>query len=287
MNNMRINRIAAPWPETPTVVSILSGKGGVGKSIISFNLAAMMAGDGQRALLIDNDRHFGNQHILCNVSAKYSLADLAAGTAQAGQIIIPVSNNLDLIASPAAVGTGNQVENQAYDKMFQNMRMTFAPYDFIFLDTSSGDVDLILSAAKVSDLSLLIMNPELTSISDTYGLFKYLLKSKCGATAQLLINRVQNAGESEFIYEKFSTVTERFLRQPILLAGHLLEDKRLIESVARQKSVFEIDQNCPSMEGFLQLRGLLTKIKSNGLMVDEFTNPEIINQSRTSADKKE
>lgn len=271
----------------PTLVSFLSGKGGVGKSTIAFNLGATLAHGGQRTLLVDSDWHFGNLHILCNVVPQLTLADIMANPSLANQAAVPVYENLNLIASPSAGDLEIEFNKHNYVDWISHIRVLFAPYDFILLDTPSGLVDLIALVGNASDINLLILNPELTSISDAYGLFKYLVKSNNDVTAQLLINRVQNAVESDFICQKLSILTERFLNKIPFYAGYLPEDKRLIESVALQRPVFKIDENCLSVECFLRLRGLLMKIKSGEALPEEINNIGIINHSRTSADTKE
>ncbi len=290
MKNNRINipkLMETDRGKTPTIVSFLSGKGGVGKTTIAFNLGAALANSGQKTLLVDSDWHFGNLHILCNVAPEFTLADIMANPSFADQAIIPIYENLGLIASPSAGASEIEFNKRDYINWLSRIRALFAPYDFVLLDTPSGLVDLIALAGNASDINLLILNPELTAISDAYGLFKYLVKFNDDITAQLLINRVQNAGESDYIYQKFSVLTERFLDKVPFYAGYLPEDKKLIESIALQRPAFKIDDNCPSVESFLQLRGLLMKIRSGGLMPEEINNSGIINHSRTSADTKE
>jgi flagellar biosynthesis protein FlhG len=271
----------------PLLASFLSGKGGVGKSIIAYNLAVLSAEAERRTLIIDCDWHFGNQHILANARPEYTLADIISAAVPVGRAIMPIWKNLDLIASPSAGDAEVEFSPRDYAAFLSRARESFASYQYIFIDAPSNLVELIALAANACDVNMIVLVPELTSISDAYGLYKYLIRKNRRIAAQLLINRVQNAAEAEYIYGKLSVLTERFLRKVPFYAGYLLEDKRLMESASLQKPLIKIDQNSPALEGFLHISERLIGTEDAGGLSQEKVGKETINHSRILADTKE
>ena len=245
----------------PTVVSIISGKGGVGKSVLGFNLAAVTANAGYKSLIIDCDWNFGDQHILANIVPEMTLADVVGNENLTYEATVHVSENLHLIASPASGRSGVEFSRNRLAGLLEQIRGWFGEYRFIILDTPSGNLDIIRPTSLVSDLNLIVINPELTSIADGYGLFKYLMKSKSDIPACIFINRVDCETDYEYVYQKFTLMAGRFLGRVPLDGGYLLDDRHLVDSVAKQKSI--VDSN-PDSSAVRQLNRLCKIITSFG-----------------------
>ncbi len=287
-NRLRIfGEASADQDNKPFVVSVISGKGGVGKSTVIYNLATVMAQAGSDCLVIDADWYFGNQHILGNFVPRLTLSDVIENHDYSQEAIIAVQPHLFFIASPSVSGEEIEFNDAKFARFLAEMRELYASFDFIFIDTPSGMVNLLNLAANASDINLIVLNPELTSISDAYGLFKYLTRSNRKIPVHLLLNRVQNNSEASFIYQKLSALSERFLGHYPNNAGYLLEDKAIIEAVARQKSLFEMDPNGPAMERFLYLCNLLWKEKTGVDRFEETKQAAKINTPMVLADIKE
>lgn len=268
----------------PWLVSLLSGKGGVGKSIIAFNLAALMARKGNKTLIIDADWHFGNQHLLANAIPGNNLIDIIDHDSMAASAVVEVGENLHLLASPS-VGTGDiDFEPQAFARLMANIRSLFSTYDFIIIDTPSGLMDLLILVANSSDTNLIVLNPELTSIADAYGLFKYLIKSNNRIIVHLLINRAGTREEYKYIYRKLSIMADRFLGKMPLDGGYLLEDKYVIESVAAQKAIIESAPETDFIQQLSSLGELLISEKVGSCRLQGTNQNEDMNSPRIFAD---
>ncbi len=290
MPNNRLTDFPGLFSESnrkPLVVSFLSGKGGVGKSISAYNLAVVTAQTGAECLVIDADWYFGNQHILGNFIPRFTLADIIADRNIVASAAVMVQPHLSFIASPSVGAQENAFDESSFARLLADIPEIFASYDFIFIDTPSGLVNLITLAANAADLNLIVLNPELTSIADAYGLFKYLVRSNRKISVHLLINRVQNYSEAAFIYQKLTALSETFLGRLPFDAGYLLEDKSIIESIAGQKSLFEIDPKGPGTERFLYLRNRLWKEKTGYEEPEATKQATKINTPKVLADIKE
>jgi flagellar biosynthesis protein FlhG len=290
---MKINRLAdyyrdgIPGQKKPHMVSLLSGKGGVGKSTVAFNLAAVLAEADEKCLLIDTDWYFGNQHILANITPRGTLLDCIGNRNDTKEAITEVNPNLHLIASPSCAVDPQEFEAGSFAHFIADTHALFHNYDFIIIDTPSGLIDLIRLAACTSDTNIIVVNPELTSIADSYGLFKYLAKCNKNIAVHLLINRVTNSNDHEYIYQKLAVTAERFLGILPYDGGYLLADDAIVSSVAQQKPLIGMAPASPAMDGLLFLRNLLRYERGHGVEFNRINLTENINSQKILADIKE
>jgi len=289
MNLNRINNLSGSdntCRPKPTIVSIFSGKGGVGKSIIAFNLAAVCASCGSRTVLIDCDWYFGSLHVLANVVPGISFKDFLRDTAFEQKAVTEVRPNLDLIASPSIMEEKNIPDLKILADFCRNLRRYFADYEFVIIDSSSGIPEILSLLADKSDFNLIIINPEKTSIAAGYGLFSYLVKSCPSLFAHLLINRGESGTDCEYIYRKFSLMTGKFLDKVPLYAGYLLDDKYVIDSVSSQIPLIEKYPESSSAVQLVKLFSLLTKNMGQEPANLKKSNVSNINFKATLADIK-
>jgi len=264
MEQDQINILNRPFSEKPIVVSVLSGKGGVGKSVIAFNLAASAAYLGKQSLILDCDYCFGNIHILANSLPELTLSDVINDENLLREAIVPANDGLHFIASPSSPGPEVQFNQQKLERFLRRVKSLFADYEFIVIDTPTSQLEIINLSASVSDVNLIIVNPELTSIADGYGLFKYLTASGDNNPACLFVNRVKDGTDYEYVYQKFSALCECFLKKVPLDGGYLIDDKTVIDSVEHQKSLIENAPDSVPTEQLLKLCKFLTDGMLNG-----------------------
>jgi flagellar biosynthesis protein FlhG len=271
----------------PMVVSVISGKGGVGKSVLVYNLAAVMAASGFKSLIIDCDWNFGDQHILANVMPELTMADIVQNENLTHEATIHVGERLHLIASPASGRSGVEFSRNRLARLLEEIRGWFGEYHFIILDTPSGHLDIIRPTSLVSDLNLIVINPELTSIADGYGLFKFLVKSKNDIPACIFINRVDCESDYEYVYQKFAFLAGRFLGRVPLNGGYLLDDRHIIESVANQRAVVESTPDSSVVKQLNRLCKVLTSLGPPRSKRKEIKSMSSINSTKALADIRE
>jgi len=271
----------------PGIVSFISGKGGVGKSILAFNTGAVLASQGRRTLIVDCDYSFGNIHILGNVIPEMTLTDVIRDKNNFDRATVALSDNYSLLASPAAAGSYHELDNLRFRRFMGQLKSLAAGYDYVILDTTSGHLEIIKLAASHSETNLIIINPELTSIADGYGLFKFLIGSKFDFSAHIFLNNIEGESEYEFFYQKFAVMAGKFLGHVPLSAGYLFSDRHVIESVSKQSSLVEIFPDSPAVSQLTSLCKIITANSISGGGVKTIRSEDNINSSKALADIKE
>ncbi|MCP4705758.1 MAG: MinD/ParA family protein [candidate division Zixibacteria bacterium] len=267
--------------DEPSLMSIISGKGGAGKSVIAYNLADSLAVQGIRTLLVDADWNFGNLHILANLIPKTSLYDITEGRLPAVEAATKLKSNLDLIIAPSAIQTGIEFNVNRFARFIENIRNDFRSYDLVLFDTPTGQLELLKIISAASDLNLFVINPELTSIANNFGLLKLLIKSNNQLNSHIFVNRADSGKDSEYIYRKLAALAGRYLKNVPFYAGYLYVHQSLIESSERQKTLREADPESPLNDQFSTLcnfvtEELLERPKNNQTKASTSINSEII-----------
>ncbi len=222
------------------LLSILSGKGGVGKSVIAFNLADCLHRQSSNVLLVDASLGGGNLHILANVPISYGVAQYADGTLSLAEAITTIRDGFDLLAA------SDNTDKQSAERFVQRLRIDAESYDVVIIDHGSGQSDRSTQLAHGSDVNLLVLVPELTSIADTYGLFKHLSKTRRQRDCRLVINRAQSEDEATYIESKFMAMTERFLGVAPTYLGFIPEDTAVRGAVASQMAISQKSPDAPA-----------------------------------------
>ena len=222
------------------IISVISGKGGVGKSVLTMNLAERLAARGARVLTVDADLTGANQHILANVMCDFGLAEYTAGSLSLREAVTPAGDRLDLLASASVAPAFDPADSLAAARFVERLRTDTAAYDYVMIDHSSGVSKAATVLAHASDLNIMVLVPELTSIADCFGLYKHLLTVNQSLECGLLINRAESIGEADFIHKKYGAMTERFVGRAPSYLGYLLEDSLFRKAVAGQLSVAQL-----------------------------------------------
>lgn len=225
----------------PVLISVLSGKGGVGKSVLAFNFAERMASRGNRVLLVDGDLTGGSLPVLANVDADSGLERYLAHSSPLVDAVVNVRDHLDLLGRSTIEPLPDMARLDQQADFVRRLRIEAAGYERIVIDQSSGVTDFATIVAGASDINLLVLVPELTSISDCYGLFKHLRNVCPDVDCHLLLNRTESDEESDDVFSRFAAMTEQFLGASPTLAGALPEEPLVKRAVALQRALVEVD----------------------------------------------
>lgn len=239
MMNNRLDNLAGsvPGPRRTRFLAVTSGKGGVGKSVIAFNLADYLSAS-TRVLLVDADFHAGNLHLLANVvpTAGWQGTDFAGG---GHPVITRINDRLDLLASAGADGQ-TLPDVQTLTVFLKHLRAQAPAYDFVMFDTSTGILPQTASILLSMDEVILVTTPELTALSNSYALYKVLAGKKVRPAIALLVNHEDRSDQLAYIKDKFDAITGQFLGHTPGFLGGVGHDRVMVEAVAGQTSLRRI-----------------------------------------------
>jgi flagellar biosynthesis protein FlhG len=239
------------------MVSVVSGKGGVGKSVLALNLAERAAALGLHTLAVDLSLAAGNLHLMTNSVPRRGIEQYLAGTAILSQSTTPLSPTCDLLLRT------NPGPLTAFDNTLSpaagcgRLRHDASEYDLVIVDHGSGMSTVSTTIARHSDISLLIVVPELTSIADGYGLFKYLIEQNRQSDCRLVINRAKSATDADYLAERFVEMTAKFLRVSPRLAGWIGDDSLISESINAQRPLSAMSRQSVVVEQVSRLSQVL------------------------------
>jgi flagellar biosynthesis protein FlhG len=224
----------------PLVLVIGSGKGGVGKSVLSILFGAIAARAGRRVLLCDGDYNLANLHVLLGVRPGSRIDELLLGTVEPDTLLRPIQDRLWLL--PGASGGESLQALEALDRarLHQRLTSTFAGFDVVIIDAGAG-VDSVLRATTIGASRLvLITSPEPAALTDAYAVLKLVHLRASTLPVDVLVNQCQGDMEGRIAFDKLAIAAERFLRRGIRFLAAVGEDSTIRAAVREPASCLAI-----------------------------------------------
>lgn len=243
-----LRRMAKPHPIR--VITIASGKGGVGKTNVSVNLALALASQGKDVTILDADLGLANIDVLLGLHSDKNLSNVMNGECELEEILIDGPSGIKVI--PASSGVKNMAElNPAQHAGLVNAFSELSHnIDVLLVDTAAGISDSVVSFARAAQEVLIVVCDEPASITDAYALIKLLNKEQGIFRFHILANMVSGPQQGREVYDKLSKVSERFLDVALDYFGHVPFDEHLQKAIKRQKAVVEAFPRSRSAQAF-------------------------------------
>lgn len=217
------------------VLAITSGKGGVGKTNFTVNLALALQKVGKKTLIFDADLGMANIDVVLGVVPSYTLTHVIKRQKKLADIILDGPKGVKVL--PGSSGSlelsllsGQQIENIV--SQWRNLEESF---DFILIDTGAGIHQDVLNFLQAADDIIILLTPEPPSITDSYGLIKVLSKRQIQSSLYLVVNQVTGKEEGEKIFRRVSNVVQEFLGLQVKLLGLIPYDEKVSAAVKLQR----------------------------------------------------
>ncbi|QGG56642.1 MinD/ParA family protein [Paenibacillus sp. B01] len=225
---------AAEPPRSTRILTVASGKGGVGKSNFSLNFALSLQKLGQKVLVFDADIGMANLDVLMGVSAPYSLYHLFRGERPIRDIIQLGPGGIHFIAGGSGFRELLHLSEEQLQQADREIERLQGEYDFILFDTGAGLSKEAERFIGASHESIVVTTPEPTSITDAYALVKMVSHSRPDASFRLLVNRAADEREGRHTAEKMDLAAQRFLDIRLPFLGSVADDPHVGKAVRRQ-----------------------------------------------------
>lgn len=217
----------------PTIITIASGKGGVGKSNIVVNTAISLSKKGKRVMILDADIGMSNIDILLDIKIKDTIISVINGLKKIDDIMVESKYGVSVISGGSAINHIEDFTNTQRERFIDAIG-SIRNIDYLIIDTGAGLNKTLLSFISCSNEFILITTPEPTSITDAYSLLKATSNQSVKNRASIVINRASNIQEVKNTFEKIKKVSDKFLSIELSLKGYLIEDKRISQCVKKQ-----------------------------------------------------
>ncbi|MGE5653965.1 MAG: MinD/ParA family protein, partial [Bacillota bacterium] len=215
-----------------------SGKGGVGKTNLTANLALALAQAGHRIVLLDADLGLANVDVLLGLVPQHTLRDVIDGRMQIVEILTAGPLGISIIAGGSGITELADLSEQHVASFIQGLEALDDLCDFILIDTGAGIGKAVLGFVLAAHEVVVVTTPEPTSITDAYATIKAICNRKPGAAIRLVINRAANLNDAQQAYEKIRLAAERFLGASIPLLGSVPDDPAIAKAVMAQQPFF-------------------------------------------------
>lgn len=223
------------------VIAVTSGKGGVGKTSFSVNLAIQFSKKGKRVVIIDADFGLSNVEIMLGIRPEYNMADLIYNDKNIDDIITKGPLDIGFISGGSGVQDMVNLDKEQIRVMISKLVRLDTLADVIIIDTGAGISDTVLEFVLSSPEVVIVATPEPTSITDAYSLLKTVNRNKdftaVDKKIQIVSNRVGSKEEGKEIYEKLNMVSTKFLNIQMEYLGAIMQDSNASKAVIEQKPV--------------------------------------------------
>jgi flagellar biosynthesis protein FlhG len=258
---------AAPSTETgrgrrARILAVTSGKGGVGKTFVSANLAAALARQGRKVLVLDADLGLANLDVVLNLHPKVTLHDVFTGRVPLEQAVLAAPGGFAVLLAGSGLVEYSRLTPDVREKLLQIIDTLAPRYDHIVLDTGAGISDVVLFAVSLADEVLVVATPEPTSLTDAYATVKVLAQQQQRRHVRLVVNQCTRAHEGRTIRGQLQQVVDRFV-VPLLpgpeasckleLLGEVPIDSAVREAVQRRELLVEALPGAPASQAVAAL----------------------------------
>lgn len=217
------------------IISVTSGKGGVGKTNFTINFALALVALGQRVIVLDADLGLANIDVILGINPKYNLYHVLKGEKNIRDILVQGPMGLQIIAGGSGIQEMANLRRRQVEKFIGNLEEIEGLADILIIDTAAGLSRNVISFVLAADEVIVITTPEPTAITDAYGLVKVMTSKKKHGAVHLVVNQVEDAQEADITASKLSIVAEKFLKLNIGHLGFILRDPAVSKAVKSQE----------------------------------------------------
>ena len=241
------------------IIAVTSGKGGVGKTFVSANLAAALTRHGLRVLVLDADLGLANLDVVLNLYPKVTLHDVFTGKAALQEAVVTAPGGFHVLLAGSGMVEYSRLTPEVRNQLIHVLETLTPSYDIVLLDTGAGSSDVVLFSVSLAHEVLIVATPEPTSLTDAYATIKVLSTQQKRQNMRLIINQAIRPGDGRAITGQLQQVLNRFVNSDsglpmrLIHMGDIPADKTVREAVMRRQLLVQASPGCSASLAIAQL----------------------------------
>lgn len=228
------------------VIGVASGKGGVGKTNVASNLAALVARAGHRVLIIDGDLGLANVEIVYGLKPRFHLGHILSGEAEVKDVLVEGPHGVKLLPAGNGVQSLSRLDESQQLRLITALDALDDAFDFVFLDAGAGIGDNVLFFIGAAQEALLVVSPEPTSLTDAYATVKVLCQSAGVRHFDVVVNQAPTEAIARDIFDRLLAVASRFLEARMRFLGWVPRDENVHRAVMAQRPLIDAFPTSPA-----------------------------------------
>jgi len=229
-----------------TVLAVTSGKGGVGKTNVTINVAIAMARLGLRVGVLDADFGLGNVDVLLGIAPGAHVGHVVAGEKRLEDVVVRGPHGITLIPASSGLQSMTSLSRVQRDRLLAALDLVCRELDFLLIDTAAGISDNVMEMLKLAERVVLVTSLEPSAIVDAYALTKVLTGFDAAKEIGVVVNGARTAEEAGLAFRQIETATRRFLKRSVSYYGHIADDPAVRESVLVQRAIVDYLPQSPA-----------------------------------------
>jgi flagellar biosynthesis protein FlhG len=220
--------------KSPVIISVASGKGGVGKTWITINLAASLSEKGKKVLVIDCDLGLANIDIMLGLNPSGNLKDVLFGDVDVREVLIRTKAGFDFLPASSGAREMTQLLNENIEKLKELIVEISQGYDYVFLDVGAGISDAVLQFNLFASRNFVVVTRDLTSITDAYAMIKMIYQMFGKTAFELIVNSVHDDKEGLKVFNHIDAICKKFLNFSLSYLGSIPFEEVVPRSIMKQ-----------------------------------------------------
>jgi len=219
----------------PRIIAISSGKGGVGKTFVTLQLAATLAALKRRVVLFDGDLGLANVHVLLGINPSFDISAVVTGEKTLPEIMVDGPLGMRIIPGASGMREMAELDGTGLARVLQDLTAISPVPDVLLIDTGAGIGPHVTTLARLADALLVVVRDEPASLADAYGLIKVMHRDFGFQKIEVIVNDTSDARRAEGVFVRLNEVSMRFLGLPLTLAGVIPHDASVAQATRRRE----------------------------------------------------